>query len=419
MKVLVIGQGAREHSLIRALKFSTTVTEVHALPGREGFALDEAICHDIEPHQFEEVLRVVQQTQISCVIIGPEGPLADGLSDFLRQKNISVVGPSQQAAQLESSKIYAKKFMTEFNIPTSRYHEVESVSETLNAALSFNPPYVLKVDGLAAGKGVLICETMDELKKAATDVFEDLRFKEAGKKAILEDFQRGWEMSYIVLTNGENYEPLPISQDHKRLLDNDQGPNTGGMGVVGPLPVDKKILEQIRTQVLQPTMEGLKKRGLVYRGALYVGLMITSEGPRVIEYNVRFGDPEAQIIFPLLDGDWGHTFMQLAQGSLVPLRWKPLSAACVVMAAENYPETPKKGVVIKGDILHESPSSYFLHGGTGKNKQGEWITQGGRVLNAVGIGSSLQEATKNAYEQAKQAYWQGQQMRSDIGRKVL
>ncbi len=419
MRVLVIGQGGREHAIIRGLKLSPSITEVHALPGREGFSLDEAICHPISVTDFEGIYRTVEQCNISYVIIGPEDPLALGLSDFLREKDVLVVAPSQGAAQLESSKIYSKKFMTEFDIPTSSYDIVQSVEQTLVAAKNYKAPYVFKVDGLAAGKGVYICQTLEELKKASIEVFEDHKFKDAGLTALLEEFQEGWEMSYLVLTNGDDYETMPLSQDHKRLKDNDLGPNTGGMGAVGPLNVDPELLKQIKTEILDKTMQGLKKRNLLYRGTLYVGLMITKEGPRVIEYNARFGDPEAQIIMPLLDGEWGEVFYQISKGILPEVSWKPLCVACVVIAAENYPESPKRGVVIKGDILHETTSSYFLHSGTVKNKNSDWCTDGGRVLNAIGIGSTMKEALSNAYKQAKYSYWDGMQIRTDIGKKIL
>lgn len=419
MNVLVIGSGGREHAMVHALKYSHSVSEVHALPGRVGFSLDEAVCHNVSPFDFEQVLHVVKKHSINYVIVGPEDPLAKGLSDFLRQHEVLVVAPSQAAAQLEASKVYSKEFMQEFSVPTAKYKVVKSVEEAVSASGDFTPPYVLKADGLAAGKGVFICDTLDELKEAANKLFVEKIFKEAGEQALLEQFQSGWEVSYLVLTNGEDYEALPVSQDNKRLLDDDKGPNTGGMGVAGPFSLDPDLLKTIETDIVKRTIEGLKARSLLYRGVIYIGLMITESGPTVIEYNVRFGDPEAQIIFPLLDGDWGEAFRSLSRGILPDLKWKPLSVACVVHAAEDYPESPKKGVVISGDLLHQSTSSYFLHAGTDRDKNGNWVTAGGRVLNSVGIGSNLQEAINNSYEQAKYAYWDGMQLRSDIGKKLL
>lgn len=419
MKILVIGSGGREHAIIRALKFSNSVSEVHAMPGRVGFSLDEAVCHNVDVNDFEAVEAVVKKHGINCVVVGPEDPLANGLSDYLRDRAILTVAPSKAASQLEASKIYSKEFMQEFSIPTAKFDVVDSVESTLAVANNYSAPYVLKADGLAAGKGVFICMNLDELKLAAEKTFEERIFKEAGNTALLEEFQPGWEMSYLILTNGESYEAMPISQDHKRLGEGDTGPNTGGMGVAGPFKINDELKAQIDKEIVAPTIEGLKSRSLLYRGVLYIGLMITENGPRVIEYNVRFGDPEAQIIMPLLENDWGEVFVSLAKGILPELSWKPLNVACVVLASEGYPDSPKKGVTIKGDLLHNSNSSYFLHAGTSQNEQGDWVTAGGRVLNAVGIGSSLTEAINNSYEQVKFAYWDGYQYRKDIGKKLL
>ena len=377
-------------------------------------------------------------------------------------------GPSKAEARLEASKIESKEFMNEFGIPTSHSQVVASVSEIQSVLGQFQPPYVLKADGLAAGKGVAICQTEEELLKKAKEYFEDQIFGLAGTKALLEEFQEGWELSFLILTNGRDYIPLPLSQDHKRLGEGDVGPNTGGMGVVGPLKIDLELEACLHKQILKPSVEGLKSRNWDYRGILYVGVMVTSDGPKVIEYNVRFGDPEAQVILPLLDGDWGEVFRAVARGELPSVKWKSLYGACVVMAAEGYPESPVKGVEIQGEVFWESPLSYFLHAGTKflpqdaewalsgvktsesraktarakiarakiarvktksaetaekiesveRNQTGQWVTNGGRVLNSVALGSSMEEALERAYKQASQVTWSGVQMRRDIGYRL-
>jgi phosphoribosylamine--glycine ligase len=330
-----------------------------------------------------------------------------------------VVGPSQIAAQLEGSKIFAKDFMREAGVPTAASEVVEDVAGTLKAAQKYQPPYVLKADGLAAGKGVFVCATLAELKSSAEFLFEQKGLGLAGRKALLEQFQEGYELSYLILTNGSESQALPIAQDHKRLRDGDEGPNTGGMGVVGPVKISDELRAEIESKIVQPTLRHLQGGGLLYRGVLYIGLMITPNGPTVIEYNVRFGDPETQVIMPLLDGDWGQVFHKLSNGELMPLRWRNLHMACVVLAADGYPEAPVKGAVIEGDAEYQSASSYFLHAGTAKDENGKWLTAGGRVLNAIGMGSTLKEAVAKAYAQAKKATWVGQRLRKDIGDRLL
>lgn len=418
MNVLVVGKGGREHALLRALSTSTEVETLHALPGNAGMTT-LAICHP-GGTDGQNVLSVVKKHQIQLVIVGPENELVDGLADHLRNQGILVFGPEQRGAELEASKIFSKEFMSEFSIPTSKYVVVESVADVEQAVNNFDSPYVLKVDGLAAGKGVLIKESKEELLQAAREVFEEQKFGESGHRALLEEFQKGWELSFLILTNGKDYQPLPLSQDHKRLLEDDKGPNTGGMGVVGPLKINPELERRIHEEILKPTVAGLAQKGWDYRGILYVGVMVTSDGPKVIEYNVRFGDPEAQVVLPLLDGDWGAVMRTVSEGKMTPLKWKPLHSACVVLAAEGYPENPKRGVSIEGNVLEETPSSYFLHAGTSReDSSSDWKTAGGRVLNAIALGSTLQEAVDNCYAQAAKVQWPGCQMRKDIGKKVL
>lgn len=417
MRFLVIGQGGREHALVRALKFSPSVTEVHACPGSDGISQD-AICHAVDLSNNSAVETFIKRYQFDCVVIGPEANLVSGLSDQLRGLGVAVVGPSQAAAQLEGSKIFAKEFMTQANVPTSPYEVVDSVNATLKAAENFTPPYVLKADGLAAGKGVFLCASLPELKAAAESLFETKTLGAAGSKALLEQYQEGYELSYLLLTNGTRGEALPLTQDHKRLKENNQGPNTGGMGVVGPITISNELHSRIETEIVEPCLRHLNGSGLLYRGVLYIGIMVTADGPKVLEFNVRFGDPEAQVIMPLFDGDWGYAFSQLAKGEVISMRWKNLHVACVVMAAPGYPDNVEKNVAIDGDMGFQSPSSYFLHAGTKSPSRGEWVTNGGRVLNAIGIGSTREQALRAAYTQASHVQWKGLQMRKDIGEKV-
>jgi phosphoribosylamine--glycine ligase len=296
---------------------------------------------------------------------------------------------------------------------------VNSVESCLKHAANFKSPFVLKADGLAAGKGVYICKDLGELEQAAKELFDNKKLGPAGERALLEKFQPGWELSYLILTNGEDYKPLPLAQDHKRLLDDDKGPNTGGMGVVAPLRIDLSLEESIQNEILIPIVEELKNQKFFYRGILYVGIMITDSGPTVLEINVRFGDPEAQALLPLLDGDWLNIFYELAKGNLIPMNWRPISSACVVLAAKGYPDQPQKNVVIEGDLHFETMSSYFLHPATKKREDGEWVTDGGRVLNAIGLGANLSEAIDKAYQQASKVSWPGIITRRDIGQKLI
>jgi phosphoribosylamine--glycine ligase len=355
---------------------------------------------------------------IDLIVIGPDNPLADGLADRLRERGFLTFGPGAEGARLEGSKIYAKEFMVEAGIPTARFAIVASAQEALLEARRFAPPYVLKADGLALGKGVFICADEVELRAAAQAIFVDRVFGAAGDRALLEEFTRGYEVSFLALTNGSEFEPLVLAQDHKRLLDGNRGPNTGGMGTLAPLDIDPVLRARIEREVFAPTMALMKKRGFDYRGVLFVGLMIGEGGPSVLEFNVRFGDPETQVILPLMDGDWGLALREVALGRVPRLSWKSGGAACVVLAAQGYPDAPVKGVAIEG--IDEAAASageraYILHAGSKRAASGEWLTNGGRVLNAVGFGRDAREALARAYARADRVSWPGRQLRRDLG----
>lgn len=417
MRVLVIGNGGRESAIVRALKLSPSVTEIHCIPGNAGIK-KHALCHDISLQEPPLLVSFIRKTGIQLVVIGPEQPLADGLSDHFRQNDILVFGPSRESAKLESSKIFCKQFLESANIPTGRYFKVSSVEDVLKKADAIKPPYVLKADGLAAGKGVVIAKTKNELVQFAQSIFVDKKLGTAGETALLEEHLAGWELSYLVLTNGLDYQVMPLAQDHKRLLDNDEGPNTGGMGAVAPIGISADVDKVIQDTIVRPFVNKLSEKNMDYRGVIYFGLMMTNEGPKVLEINTRFGDPEAQVLLPLLDGDWGQVFMDIARGQITALSWKSLHSACVVMASNGYPDNPSKGDVIEGNIFQESNSSYFIHAGLTLNSTRDYVTNGGRVIGAVGLGSTREEALKNAYNQSKIITWPGILYRKDIGKKL-
>lgn len=414
MNFLVIGQGGREHAIVKALLLTQDAKSIHVIPGNSGIGL-EVKCYPIDWKNFDQVFLFCKENKIEVVVIGPEDPLVAGLSDFLRDRNILVVGPSKDGAQLEGSKVFSKEFMLEFGVATAKAVEVKSVADVQKYWDQFTPPYVLKADGLAAGKGVVICKDRDQLKLMAEQYFEKKIFGLAGEKALLEQFLPGYELSLILMTNGKDYQLFPLAQDHKQVYDGDQGPNTGGMGTIAPIEMSYELKNEIISKVIEPTMKGLQNRKMFYRGVIFLGLMITEEGPQLIEYNCRLGDPETQVIMPLLDGDWSSVFFELAKGNMIPLKWKSLYTTCVVMAAPGYPENPLRGVDISGDILYSNSNSYFIHAGTQKDSEGHWKTNGGRVLGAVGLGTIKEESRTRAYDLTKKVNWNEMRMRSDIG----
>ena len=391
MNILVIGKGGREHAIVRAVEKSSSC---FCFPGREGFGVDQLKI----PHtdKAEDLISEMKKKRIDLVVIGPEVELSLGWADVFRSHHFSVFGPSQKATQLESSKIFAKNFMKKAGIPAAKYFVVQSVEETLKKAQQFSPPYVLKADGLAGGKGVFICPHESSLKEQAQKMFEKKIFGSAGEKALLEEFQEGKELSVFVLTNGKDYRTLPLAQDYKKHLDGGKGPNTGGMGAVAPVRIDSSVWKEIEENVLKPTIQQLEKDRLFYRGVLYAGLICTAQGIRVLEYNVRFGDPECQTLFPLLDMNPAKLLYDVAQGELPTLKFNHLFSCCVVLSEKGYPENPQKGGLIAPFLKEERSTAYFLHAGTKKSKEG-FIVDGGRVLNAVGIGADKNQARSRAY----------------------
>ena len=415
MKVLVIGSGCREHAIVKALLEDQKTYAVYTLPER--ISLNNTI--DVSSsllNKGKALADYLKKEEIELVVVGPEQPLVNGLADMLRAEGIKVFGPCSQSAQLEGSKIFAKEFMKEQGIPTASYRVVSSVSSALHASENFFPPFVLKADGLAGGKGVFICHDRSELEEKSRFLFDKKALGPAGEKALLEDFQKGKEISVFVITDGDSYHFLPTAQDYKRLYEGQKGPNTGGMGAIAPVSISPELLKVIEDKIVQPTLEGLKKRNCMYRGVLYLGLMIHNNFPKLLEYNVRFGDPEAQVLLPLLEGSWLDLFYKTAKSQKLSLKWKKQYSACVVLCAENYPEGPIRETPIEGLIYSAKGHSWFIHGSLSRQED-QWLTQGGRVLNSVAVGNSQKEAVHRAYEHIKGISWPGMHYRKDIGQK--
>ncbi len=411
MNILVIGSGGREHALIKSFKKSPAAQNIFALPGNDGMA-DDAQLVKTEINNFSEIVMFCKSNQIDFVFIGPEDPLVNGLSDLLRQNNIPCIGPSKSAAKLEGSKIFAKEFMNRANVPTAKSFVVTNVDDTLKLAENFSAPYILKADGLAAGKGVSICKNLAELKNAATELFVDGKFGAAGQMALLEQNLPGWELSFLVLTNGEKFEILPLAQDHKRLLDNDLGPNTGGMGTVAPMKISTDLYQKIIDQIIGPSISQIQNENLLFRGILFVGIMVVGDQPYALEYNTRFGDPETQVILPLIENDTCELFLNLSNGILNSVIQNNLYAACIVNAAEGYPDLPVRGTAIQ---FPDAIKQNLLFAGVKKTADG-FVTDGGRVLNIVATANNKNAALEIVYGLNEKIRFNGRIYRSDVGK---
>ena len=419
MKVCVIGNGGREHALAWRLSISPSVTKVYAIPGSAAMS-DCAELVGIDWQQSDHLISFLKDNQVDLVVVGPEAPLVAGLADVLNKAGIPVFGPSKAAAQLEGSKVFAKDLMKKYNIPTADYGVFYNVDEAKEFIGQTGAPIVVKADGLAAGKGVVVAMTVDEANAAVEDMLSGNRFGDAGSTVVIEEFMEGEEASLLAFVDGKTVVPMIASQDHKRIFDGDKGPNTGGMGTYAPAPVltDALLDEAVKT-ILEPMVAAMVKEGMPYVGCLYAGLMITPQGPKVVEFNARFGDPETQVVLPLLDSDLGQIMMACATGNLTAhmVKWKDSSAACVILASKGYPETSSKGDVISGDIKQYDTTIVF-HSGTkliGEN----YVTNGGRVLGVVGLGKNLKTALHRAYGRIENIDFEGMQYRTDIGAKAF
>ena len=419
MKVCVIGSGGREHALAWRLSISPSVTKVYAIPGSAAMS-DCAELVGIDWQQSDHLIRFLKDNYVDLVVVGPEAPLVAGLADVLNKAGIPVFGPSKAAAQLEGSKVFAKDLMKKYNIPTAAYGVFHKVDEAKEFISQTSAPIVVKADGLAAGKGVVVAMTIDEANAAVEDMLRGNRFGDAGSTVVIEEFMEGEEASLLAFVDGKTVVPMIASQDHKRIYDGDKGPNTGGMGTYAPAPVLTDALrDEAMKTILEPMVGAMQKKGMPYVGCLYAGLMITSQGPKVVEFNARFGDPETQVVLPLLDSDLGQIMMACATGTLTAnmVKWKDSSAVCVILASKGYPETSSKGDVIHGDIKQHDTTIVF-HSGT-KLVGEEYVTNGGRVLGVVGLGKDLRTALDRAYGRIEHINFEGMQYRTDIGAKAF
>jgi phosphoribosylamine---glycine ligase len=423
MKVLVVGAGGREHALAWKLAGERGVREVVCAPGNPGIAAI-ARCLAVDVQDPSAILALAEREQIDLTVVGPELPLSRGVADAFAAARRPIVGPTQAAAALESSKAFAKAFMARHRVPTARFRICDSADEALRtiARGEFDYPLVIKADGLAAGKGVIIAADRGTADAAIRDAMVDRRFGAAGERVVLEEFMVGEEASYFVLTDGRSMMSLASAQDHKRIFDDDRGPNTGGMGAFAPSPlVTPDIERRINDEIVRPVLAGMAAEGHPFRGFLYVGLMLTASGPRVVEFNVRFGDPEAQVVLPMLDEDLSTLLWGAASNALPerPARFHGDPHVGVVLASAGYPESSDSGRSIEGlDAAARVPGALVFHAGTAV-RDGCLVTAGGRVLTVVGRARSYDDAIQIAYRAADEIRFDGMQYRRDIGRKAL
>ncbi|WP_373698514.1 phosphoribosylamine--glycine ligase [Neisseria dentiae] len=421
MKLLVIGSGGREHALAWKLAQSPKVETVFVAPGNAGTATEPKL-HNLALTAHADLIDFCRRENIAFTLVGPEAPLAAGIVDDFRAAGLKIFGPTRYAAQLESSKDFAKAFMAKHGIPTAQYQTFENAEQAHEYLNCKGAPIVIKADGLAAGKGVIVAMTLDEAHAAVDDMLLGNKMGNAGARVVIEDFLQGEEASFIVMVDGEHVLPMATSQDHKRLLDGDNGPNTGGMGAYSPVPVvTPAVYERAMNEIILPTVRGMKAEGHEFTGFLYAGLMIDANGaPYTIEFNCRFGDPETQPIMSRLDSDLSDLVAAAIDGRLdeVTAEWNPQTAVGVVLAAENYPETPKKGDVISG-LQEADQIGKVFHAGTAAGEAGEILTNGGRVLCVVGLGDGVAAAKAKAYQALEKIRFNGMQYRTDIADKAV
>lgn len=421
MKVLVIGGGGREHALAWKLAQSPRVTEVFVAPGNAGSALEDNVTNiDLAVSDLDGLVAFAENNAIDCTVVGPEAPLVDGIVDRFEAKGLRCFGPRADCAQLEGSKAFTKEFLKRHNIPTAAYGTFTDVDKALAYLDEVGAPIVVKADGLAAGKGVILAETLDEAKSAVKDMLQGNQFGDAGSRVVIEEFLTGEEASFIVMVDGTDVLPLASSQDHKAAYDGDTGPNTGGMGAYSPAPVvDQMCHNRIMSEVIQPTIHGLAADRLRYRGFLYAGIMVTADGtPKVLEYNCRFGDPETQPILFRLKSDLLDLIEAACHGSLgdqIAL-WDSRAALGIVMAAPGYPGDYPKGAAI--DLGQDIEDTKVFHAGTTMSG-GQPVTSGGRVLCVTALGSGVTEAQAKAYERLKTVQFEGAEYRTDIGYRAV
>lgn len=421
MRVLVIGGGGREHALVWKLRQSAGVTQVYCAPGNPGIAA-LAQCVPIAVDALDDLVAFVQDHDIDLTVVGPELPLTLGVVDRLAQVGRRAFGPSQAAAQLEGSKVFTKELLDALGVPTAFFGAFTDAEAAEAYVRKVGVPVVVKADGLAAGKGVYICPTFDEAMAAIDQSMRARVFGDAGARVVIEEFLEGEELSFMALSDGATVLPLATSQDHKRIFDGDQGPNTGGMGAYSPAPVaTPELTAAVMHDVMEPVVRGLAARGITYRGVLYAGLMVKDGRAKVLEFNVRFGDPECQVLLTRLDADLADVMVRTCEGRLAgaEIRWDARPAVCVVLAAAGYPGTVRKGDPIDGlDQAREWTGGQVFHAGT-KDAGGVVVTDGGRVLGVTALGATIQDAVAEAYRGVQRITWPGMQYRTDIGHRAL
>lgn len=416
MKVLIIGRGGREHALAWKVSQSPRVNRVYVAPGNDGMK-SIATCVPISETDVEALVQWAKKEAIDLTIVGPEAPLLAGIVDRFEREGLRIFGPKQQAALIEGSKAFAKEIMRKYNIPTANYETFTNYEEAVHYVREQGAPIVIKADGLAAGKGVTVAMTIDEALHALHDIMVAKKFGEAGAQVVIEQYLKGEEFSLMAFVHREHVYPMVIAQDHKRAFDGDQGPNTGGMGAYSPVPQisEQTVYAAIET-IVKPTAKALIQEGCAFTGFLYAGLIATEEGPKVIEFNARFGDPEAQVILPRLKNDLVEVIVSLLEDQPITLHWSDEATVGVVLAAKGYPEQYEKGAVIRG--LEQVTKAQIFHAGT-KRINDEWVTDGGRVLLVVASGKTLKEAQRLVYEEMQHIECDQLFYRRDIGHKAI
>ena len=422
MKILIVGSGGREYSIGLAINKEKNSHEIFYAPGN---GATDKFATNIDIKDYHALASWAKDNNIDLTIVGPEQPLVDGIVDIFKAQNLTIFGPTANAARLEGSKIYMKNFLTKYNIPTAKYIQTDSLDEASDFINSLSStPIVVKADGLCGGKGVIIASSKDEAIKASKDMLDGSSFGEAGMKIIVEEFLDGYELSMFAICDGDNFKLLPAAQDHKRLLDNDKGPNTGGMGAYAPTPlVDDKLYQKVKSKIIKPTLEGMKKEGSSFEGVLFIGLMIVNNEPIVLEYNVRFGDPECEILMPLMDFDVSELFYKGATSQLntLDIKFKDKYAVGIVIASKDYPyKSSIPSEIIVDKIIHDDliGNTHIVYAGVQKEDDKMFAT-GGRVLLSVGLGDSIKKARDRAYMLAAQIHFAGKQYRGDIAYQAL
>ena len=421
MKILILGSGGREYSIARAIK---NEQEEHELFFQPGNGATDNLGTNLNIKDYNELATFAQENEIELTIVGPEAPLVDGVVDIFRAQGLTIFGPTKEAAQLEGSKVYMKNFLAKYNIPTAGYIESDSIEDLYKFTDTLSTPIVVKADGLCGGKGVIIAQSHDEAKQAIGEMLSGKSFGDAGKKVIVEEFLDGFELSMFAICDGDDYILLQAAQDHKRLLDNDEGPNTGGMGAYAPTPlVDEELYQKVKDRVIVPTLDGMKKEGAPFEGVLFIGIMVVNGEPITLEFNVRFGDPECEILMPLMTSSVSDMFLKASTNRLneIKVEFSKQYAVGVVMASQNYPYSSSTPAEIIVDEVHHDEIAKNTHiSYAGVSKEDDVLyANGGRVLVCVGLGDTIKQARDRAYLRCGQVHFVGKKLRTDIAYQAL